>query len=1630
MFDVAGDYDKKNALTQQSYVANSNCQWIIAPDYGVPQTTIRFHDFFLRTTDTIEVYACADKDFLCQSATNTLLATLTGPDGHLQSYVSSSGIFLVQFTSAAGDFPYGFVNQYGHWNFDYGFTGTYAVDTFPTTVELTASRDLSSECTNCGGCGYRVDAEGSFSELGSAGTYAANSDCKWIVAPSYGVRGGVLGFSEFETHSTDIVTVFKCADHDYTCSSTTQLAALSGTAGLHQSYVSDSGIFLVQFTSTNSGLVGFTATYSENPVVSPCFVQPKKTLQLSRLPPFETATLPCVGCSGCGYKYEAVGGFNELMGTYAPNSDCKWVVAPSYGQKGGTITFLDFSTELNYDFVTIYQCAAHDLHCFEGNNTLIDVISGTEGRGKTYKSDVGIFLIHFTSDVFGESTGFTIKYSAEYTDDTSLPAAGVGSILDDGDYSHSYHQDPTPVPTPIFPQWSFGPATEPNLLPTDDFLPLPCDGCSGCGYHFDASGEFSELFGKYAPDSNCKWVVAPSHGTPRSTIRFTHFETEKSWDIVSVYQCLDHECHSETNILIAELSGIEGRHHQYESPTGIFLIHFTSDSSNEYNGFTVQYTDAPSPVAVPSHPYWYPVTTLAGSASNLVKDGSGSSANFNRPAGIAYTPDGLTALVSDTDSHTIRSIDIVTARVTVIAGSFDAPGSGDGIGLSHARFRNPRGIQVTPDGFTAFLADTGNNMIRTINLISSRTTIPYTLTTDVTTLCGSGQASSTDGTGVDASFNAPSDVAITPDGTRLVVTEMGGHVVRLVTLSTHVVGPGVEARVVPVGIVTTLAGSGSAGFADGLGAAAQFNAPAGVSCNHDNRRCHVADTGNYAIRTILLSDQSVFTLAGSGVYSSVDGHAENASFTEVSGIDVTQGGDIALVTEFHKIRIVDLNNGTVTTVAGSAQGMLEDTGTLAEFDQPRHIAVSPDTFTGLISDTGNHRIRKIDLHGAFGACKCQDCGTLFTASSSSSSSSSAGGGGGGSLSAGTGYPDLPTITDGLGRYFPYSDCRWIVAPGASWSSDVAVVSVITFREFTTEAHKDVVSIYECGDFTCKTTELRFLAALSGIEGRNKTYTSETGYFLVTFTSDGQNEYDGFVASYATREQQEQEPCSGCSSCGTYAANSGTISSGEYGANADCSWVLAPGRGIDDETSNKLVARVKFTSFETERYYDYVTVYECENIQCHFNKLTKIRQLSGTDGLDTSYESKTGFLLVTLKSDDVIQMGGFTATFTNERFREPHDIDFSPFGDRAFIAEGFGNRVMFLDLKLNSAVTLAGNGHKGFANGVGTLASFNNPQSIAVAPNGLYALVTDNGNQAVRKVEINTGLTTTFIGCTNIFDARDHPDLSCWSCRALSSSSSSLASSSSSSHSSSSSSSESSSSSSSSSAACMGQDGEVGTRARLVDPTGIAFTPDGHTALVCDFREDRIRRIDIETAEVTSIGGTVSQPTRVAVAPDGLDAYVTTFDKVFKLTLASGTLAELTGLGITRPFGIAITPDSHTIIVSDNAGHQIFGILMDSPGTSAVLAGTSESGSFDGSGVASSFMQPEGVAISPYGLMLLIADGGNHRLRSIDLCPIKCHATCSISFRETQPAVCEPKHLDAFPVCRKGFGTHEAYTGQW
>jgi sugar lactone lactonase YvrE len=340
------------------------------------------------------------------------------------------------------------------------------------------------------------------------------------------------------------------------------------------------------------------------------------------------------------------------------------------------------------------------------------------------------------------------------------------------------------------------------------------------------------------------------------------------------------------------------------------------------------------------------VTTVAGSGTAGSADGQGVAASFRYPYAVCVYSTG-NLYVADTYNHIIRMI-TPGGLVTTIAGLAGTSGTADGIGTA-ARFNYPKGICIDPTiGGDLYVADSSNQCIRKIS-----TTSPY----NVTTIAGNGTAAFADGIGTAARFSTPQGICLdsTRGGDFLYVADSSNQRIRKISTTS------------PYN-VTTIAGNGTAAFADNTtGTSASFNGPAGI-CIDSTGNLYVADVNNCRVRRInAVSPNAVTTIAGSVIGTSADGTGTTAGFSFPYGICIDSNGVLYVVdSNNNKIRRIigtGADAGLVTTIAGSQtiSGEFADgQGVAAKFNYPTGLCV--DSSNNLyVADTNNNKIRKLIL---------------------------------------------------------------------------------------------------------------------------------------------------------------------------------------------------------------------------------------------------------------------------------------------------------------------------------------------------------------------------------------------------------------------------------------------------------------------------------------------------------------------------------------------------------------------------------------------------------------------------------------------------------------------------------------------
>jgi NHL repeat len=275
--------------------------------------------------------------------------------------------------------------------------------------------------------------------------------------------------------------------------------------------------------------------------------------------------------------------------------------------------------------------------------------------------------------------------------------------------------------------------------------------------------------------------------------------------------------------------------------------------------------------------------------------------------------------------------------IATIAGSGVLGSSGDGGPATAAEINHPRGIAIAPGGGFVF-ADAFAHVVRRVWPDGS-----------ITTVAGTGEPgfSGDGGPATQAQLDLPHGVAFFPDGTLLIADTLNNRI----------------RAVAPDGTITTVAGTGQAGFAGDGGPAtqAELDAPRGVTAAPDGGYL-IPDTDNDRIRKVS-TDGTITTLAGNGAHG-FDGDGGPATAATLgfpfAVVPTADGGLLIADTANDRIRKVKAD-GTITTVAGDGvRGFGGDGGpaTQAAIANPHNLAALPDGGF-LIADEGNDRVRRV-----------------------------------------------------------------------------------------------------------------------------------------------------------------------------------------------------------------------------------------------------------------------------------------------------------------------------------------------------------------------------------------------------------------------------------------------------------------------------------------------------------------------------------------------------------------------------------------------------------------------------------------------------------------------------------------------
>jgi hypothetical protein len=294
--------------------------------------------------------------------------------------------------------------------------------------------------------------------------------------------------------------------------------------------------------------------------------------------------------------------------------------------------------------------------------------------------------------------------------------------------------------------------------------------------------------------------------------------------------------------------------------------------------------------------------------------------------------------------HTVRKFDS-DGTITTVAGTGEAGFSGNGGPATKAQLNLPGAVTVDREG-NLYISDSNNHRIRKVDKDGT-----------ITTFAGTGKKgySGDGGPATSAKLIDPGGLAFDARG-NLYFTDFTR--VRKIDRS---------------GTITTVAGTGRAGFSGDRGPATEAKLTAEDVAFDDSGNLYIADGDNHRVRKVD-KEGIIHTVAGSGKtgYSGDGGPATEAALNGPSGIDFDGEGNLFITCHYESVvRKVD-ENGTITTVAGTS----DEAGGIASFNrekgpatevwlnEPIGLFVDDDAGVLYIADSSNGRVRALHLEGS------------------------------------------------------------------------------------------------------------------------------------------------------------------------------------------------------------------------------------------------------------------------------------------------------------------------------------------------------------------------------------------------------------------------------------------------------------------------------------------------------------------------------------------------------------------------------------------------------------------------------------------------------------------------------------------
>ncbi|HTX34442.1 MAG TPA: NHL repeat-containing protein, partial [Bryobacteraceae bacterium] len=331
------------------------------------------------------------------------------------------------------------------------------------------------------------------------------------------------------------------------------------------------------------------------------------------------------------------------------------------------------------------------------------------------------------------------------------------------------------------------------------------------------------------------------------------------------------------------------------------------------------------------------ITTVAGNGTSGFSGDGGpaTSASLDLPYGVAIDPAG-NIYVSEQNNRRVRRVS-VSGTISTVVGNGISNFAGDGGQATQAALDFPSGVKVDSLG-NLFIADSMNHRVRKVTPAGT-----------ITTVAGNGTAgfSGDGGAAASAQLNTPVAVAIDSNG-NIYISDQANNRVR---------------RVTPNGVIGTYAGSGQYGYSGdgGPGTSASLRFPAGLSVDTVGN-LYVVDLNSNRIRKVTPAG-IITTVAGTGNagFSGDGGPATAATLNYPNDVAVDPAGNLYITDSANKVVRKVTANGIINTIAGTGvnpgPGEIEGVSATDDFlDFPCGIAVDNAGNLYVAADTYIHRI--------------------------------------------------------------------------------------------------------------------------------------------------------------------------------------------------------------------------------------------------------------------------------------------------------------------------------------------------------------------------------------------------------------------------------------------------------------------------------------------------------------------------------------------------------------------------------------------------------------------------------------------------------------------------------------------------